>query len=332
MHTAYLFFLRRKFEAALDQRTAAYSISYEDISMSPKLFGWEVSVSNLRVLLYGNKHIAETVVFKKILIRNLLFSKKLLITIVEGTTLETNNADAVPNNEGSVFDIDFVDNVITMTLAKKWKSISKLDMKVNRIKIGYKTEDTLGLDNFSLNTVSSQTKNHGNFLIKMNIDAIKFREKTDKSSEANLEFAIRGDSELGSDGRIIAVNIKVENFLLNNVSGNFGFSVVGNLALSQITEMILVDGELKIINFNSFLASAETEGGGFSFLNRTAMSNLIQIINIIPENQKNTDSEKYYRFIWNLTSKKIIINDVDSVEIFKKFIPTVEDNKAGESI
>ncbi|MDR2777799.1 MAG: hypothetical protein LBB24_03460 [Rickettsiales bacterium] len=324
VHGLWLITFRKKLEVVLDQRTTSYNIGYESRSMRPRLFGVKNTISDLRLSFISQKQNYE-VIFKKFVINSSMFSRKHTISIPKGAIFNGEN----PNG----LKADFVEELVVFTAKKNSVLMPTADIKIKEVRI---SDEKAGgrknfcvLNNFSLNTVSDLVSNHIDSLFNLNIDAIKIKKNND-DLESNLEIVISSSNGIGSDGKIISIDTKIESLLVSDITNNYGISVTGGIRTTQVPRTGVVDIEFKIINFNSMLAAIENKDSELIVFNRNILSNTVQVLGLIPENPKDTDSEKYYRIVSDRASNTVTVNGVDSEAIIKKLLFISDENRDKE--
>ncbi|MDR1495139.1 MAG: hypothetical protein LBI29_03870 [Rickettsiales bacterium] len=320
-HGIWLFIAKGRFEAMISQRTGNYSMSYEKNSARPSLFGIRNSVSDFKISISSQQQIYD-VVLKKLIVKGSMFNRKYTVSIPEGAVFSAENSAGIR--------MDLVDDSIVIIANKKNLLMPETDVEIRKIRFsGVEVggiKDFCVANNFSLRTTSDLNKDRIESLIKMNIDSIKTK-KNVKNLESNFEMTVSGVSDIGSDGKVIAMDVKIGNIIVNDITNNYGISLAGGIKISQLPRMGLLDIEFKLVNFNSLVEALNNSDSEFVIFDRNTMFSFIQTLGLIPKNEKDTDSLRHYRVISDFISKKVTVNDMDSEAIVKKLLLINNENK-----
>ncbi|MDR3078951.1 MAG: hypothetical protein LBU15_02840 [Rickettsiales bacterium] len=310
VHGFWLFVHGNKFRAMVSQKTNKYSIGCTKVFVRPTLFGAKNTVLDLKISLYGQERTYE-IIFKKLVVRSSMLSRRLTVAIPEGVLF---------SGENSVYGkMDLVDDSIVIRGKKGDLLAPEIDMKAREIRF---LDGFCVVSNFSLITTSDLIGDHIELSLRTNADSVNVkRGANSKQQESNFELVLSNSSEVGSDKKILSADTKIEKFTINDITNNYGISVTGSFSASQILRTALADIELKLINFNSLMNVLSNSEGDAATPDRKDVQNIVQFLSLIPGNEKDSDSLRYYRVVSDFISNRTTVNGTDIKTIATKFMP-----------
>ncbi|MDR2778285.1 MAG: hypothetical protein LBB13_02155 [Rickettsiales bacterium] len=316
LYSVQLLCVKNKIREQLDRQTTGYTLEHGKIVvkfLSPLRIS--VAVKDLQLSFSGSPFPRgasaekQTKGFKifsdNTLIFSPLLSKKLDIYIPDGFLFE-----------------DSQQNILVRPVNYFIRIIAGTNSSLDRAKITAETIQTRkptdsdseffdSMKNFSL-TVSNddKTKNHTNTTIKLNIDFIN--SKVEKGVlESNFELVISSIKDFDKNGNVASIEIAVDKSNFNDITNNFGLDVNGSYMVSARTRSGKADFEFRVINFRSLISSLNRADSEFPVFGKKSLGDIVQLLELIPANPKDTKYDRYYRLSSDIVSKTATINGID---------------------
>ena len=304
--------VKKQLVKVLNTNNAYCELQYNKIKVSGFPFILKSTVKNLEVkLLYKNKY--TSIIFDKVIIRNLIFTKNVNI-LIKGNVHISNN---INDTHGTFFvgehDVDFsLDEV---------NKIGRIDTFIKNLSMEqYSSNDKLisknVFDNLTVKFITIKDGDYENRTFRVNIDNIK-TSTNDADLESNFEVIFSNIKEI-KDGQLVKIRNVIDTFNFNDITNNFAININGNYEADAYVKMAMVDINGNISNYN-YLISAINNNSTF-LIDKNKVSTVVQVLELIPQNEKDTETEKYYNIRSNTNSKKLYINNIEINEIVKQLL------------
>ncbi|MDR2077355.1 MAG: hypothetical protein LBP39_00105 [Rickettsiales bacterium] len=316
LYTVQLLRVRSKIIDQLDRQTTNYALEHGKVTvkfLSPLKIG--INVEDLKLSFSGPAMYKEipnkkpfkgaNSYFKNVLFTSPLLSKKLNIYVPDEIAFDNGSTNGF---------IKLVNYSIYIKIGNnsKFEEIQILAGKVQNRELTPPDSEFLDLvKNFSLLISNdNKTKDQINTAIRVNIDAI-YNRAENIVLESNFELIASNTREIDEYGNVnsIAINIEKSNF--NDIANNFGVDISGNYRVSAYVGAGKADFEFKIINFKSLVNSLNKPNSEFPIFGKKSINDLVQLLELMPKNPKDTNYDRYYRITSDLISKKVTVNGVD---------------------
>jgi hypothetical protein len=305
----------------LTKKNSNYGITYSSVSSNGLFFiNNKIKDLQLRTLKNNKEYILK---LNTINIKNLIFTKvftvslddKIEITDYDGETYILN----VSKNNDIIFELS------------SSNKIKNFDAFIQELYFAYKG-DSISIKNFMVNLLRISTYDDIiNNTVKVSSDSIIFDFKENngvsKTYETNFELLISSIGEIGNNGKITNQDIAIEKIVLNDITNNFAFNIEGDVKNNYSLNSANATIELKLINYNSILRTINSSSRYF-LLSKEYLSMLIELLNTIPSNTKNTVSNKFYTIKYNTATKRFTLNDINGENIVKAMV--FQNNKKGK--
>ena len=296
----------------LNTNSVYCELKYNKLKVGGFPFILKSTVKDLEVkILYKNKH--TSIVFDEVVIRNLIFTKNVNI-LFKGNAHINNN---INNTRGTFFigkhDVDFSLDEIN--------KIGRIDTFIKNLTMEqYSSNDKLisknVFDNLTVKFITIKDGDYENRTFRVNIDNIK-TSTNDADLESNFEVIFSNIKEI-KDGQLVKIRNVIDTFNFNDITNNFAININGNYEADAYVKMAMVDINGNISNYN-YLISAINNNSSF-LIDKNKVSTAVQVLELIPQNDKNTETDRYYNIRTNTSSKKVYVNDVEINEIVKQLL------------
>jgi hypothetical protein len=152
-------------------------------------------------------------------------------------------------------------------------------------------------------------------LLKLNVDAINFK-NNGKNFKSNFKMIVSNSSDKNFPE---GINVVFKDIEFNNKTNNYTLAVNGNFKITATPELsALADLEFKITNFDSLLATLNNEDSLFYYaFNRSTITNMEQVLNLISKNEKDTDNDRYYRVVLDFFSETAMVNGINHEQLIR---------------
>lgn len=285
--------------------------NYEKIKVSVYPFFIKTTLSNINVDAGVSGGDSIRINISQIIARNILFSKEIDIKLPEKMKISINNE---VNSE-----IIIGENYTNLVLGDKY-TIKNVDFFSNFLELTNTINKNVKLkfENITFKIIKLMEADYTNTTTRFNIDKISTK-ITDKNIEIenNLEIILSNIKEFDSTRNVVNINNIIDTFNFSDITNNYAFNIHGSYSAGRLDRNISVDMEMEIVNYN-YLISALNHKGEQYFLNKAKLSNLVQLLELVPANEKNTKSNRYYKIIGNSSSKVLLLNNEDFNNIVKK--------------
>jgi hypothetical protein len=293
----------------LSKKNSNYELTYSSVS-SGGLFFITNRINNLQIrTLKDNKEYV--LKLNNIYVKNLIFTK--VFTILLDDKIEMKDFD------GEIYILNISKDNNTIIELDSSNKLKNLNAYIQEIYLKYQ-EDKMSIKNFMVNLIKITTYDDiVNNTAKVSSDSVIFDFKdedgTTKNYEINFDLLVSSIGEIGSNGKLIGRNTIIEKGILNDISNNFAFNVDGEVKNNILLNSVSIAANLKIINYNSLIRTINS--GKYFLINKDYLSSFIEILGLIPQNVKNTASNKFYEIKYNTASKQFTINNIEGVNIIK---------------
>lgn len=297
----------------LNTNNVYYEVSYDKIDVAGFPFIIKTTVNNLRVKVI-NKSYTLSINFDKLKIRNLIFTKNINLLVDGVITIKNNQNENYSKisigNHTIDFDLDSefkannIDAFISNLIIKNYKD------NINNL--------TNNLNNTTLKLITTNDIDYENKTIRINIDDIKtiFKDK-DNILESNFEIIFSNIREYNNNN-IVSMKNLVDTFVFNDISNNYSLNLEGNYNVNSYTRSGILDANVSIMNYN-YLISAINNDSDFLF-DKNLLLNGVQILELIPKNNKDTKTERHYNIKSDTNNKKFFINNVEINRLIQQLI------------
>ncbi len=285
-------------------------ISYKKLNIIPTPIFVKIKFSNFNIKLEtedGKMNFE----FNDLIVKKSMFTKDVNIILPEKATLN--------NFQKQKLDILFGKNYINLSLNKNL-GIDNIDSAADQITLESKSNNNKIVSKFmnmTFRTIKVASDEYVNMTSRFNIDKITTKLNDEEfESESNIEIVVSNIKELDSTKEIISVTNLIDTFIYNDISNNYAIELKGNFNADRLTKNLTIDTELEIKNYNSLIRAINNKDI-YHFVNKNKISSFIQILELAPESDKNTENNKYYKVIGNSLNKLLLINNVNINEIMK---------------
>ncbi len=306
------FIAKNRMKEILSNKTAKYNIEYEKLSVIVLPFSIRTSIKNLVLSSGLEGKFSTSITFKKIIAKNIIFNKHVHID-VDGDilfnvndrnskiTLEDDDISFVLGKNNKIKDVNFVANSIYIE-----ESIDNSEVK---------SESTM--KGFLFRIIEVGTKNYSNRTMTMNVDSIVGKYK-DIYLENNFSMIVSEMLDIDSKGKIFSSQTNIDDISYNDITNNYGFNMHGQYEVNPSKGRGISKLELKIINYNSLISALNNENSVFLF-NKDNVRSIVEMLELIPGNDKDNLYDKYYVFESNIATKSMNINGKNVKDLFKNF-------------
>lgn len=285
--------------------------SYEDIKISVYPFFIKTKLSNVKVNAGIKGRESIRFIIDEIATRSIIFSKDIDVKLPEKIKIILNGS--VEN------EIAIGENYISASLDKKY-SLKDVDVFVSSMKMTNEENENvvLSLENTTFKLIKLFEEDYTNTTTRFNVDKISAK-IIDKNfeNESNMEIIISSVKEYDSTRDVVSVSNVVDTFNYSDITNNYAFNIHGSYSAGKLDRNISVDLELEIANYN-YLVSALNSKEDFYFINKPKLSNFVQLLELVPANEKNTKNNRYYKIIGDSSNKKFLLNNEDFNNIVKR--------------
>jgi hypothetical protein len=315
----YFFVWFRIRKAVLNGINSDDRIKYDKISSGGFPLFIKSKLTNVK-LSFANKNSEVIFEVDEILIKNLMFTRSVSVSFVGNIYIKLNGKTVSLIKPKNSIDTN-------LTLKKNFK-IDRLDTIIDEVEINdidEKNKNYITANNkfkgVVVRVIGIDTEDYSNVTARIEINQIltKFLDKN-VEIENNFEVVVSNTREVNFENKIVSSKIVLDTFVFNDITNNYSISakgeyeidtVAGRSAKSQI--------DFKISNYNSLLAAVNSKDS-YLIVNKNSLSNILQMLELMPMNLSNTRSEKHYKLEFDSKSNKITINGGDMSSIIEKYM------------
>lgn len=298
----------------LNTDNAHYEFGYDKISVSGFPIILKTKVKNLEVkFLYKNRNVS--FIFDELSIRNFIFTKNVNI-LFNGNIIIKNSIDGDEiYNKIIIGEHDIRFSLDGNNLINSIDAFFK-NMEIQNI---VKEQSVLSnkLVNASLKLITIIDQEYQNRTFRLNIDSINTDVGSDKKLESNFEVIFSNIKEYEYD-KLVKIRNVIDTFVFNDISNNYSINISGDHISDSYVKSAKINLDASILNYD-YLVSAINKDADF-LVSKDTVYKLIQILELVPKNSKDTQSEKYYSIKSDTKSRRFFINDVDVNDIIRKLI------------
>lgn len=302
--------IKKKVVNAIENVNNNYiEISYKKLKISPFPIFIKIRFYDLDVKVEskGNKI---NITLPEITFKNLMFTRDVNVILPENGKLI--------DPKDKKMDVAFDQHYINFSLDKELK-ISGIDAFVKKITLKY-TENAKTISdlmNITFKTIKLASDEYINTTTRFDIDKIGVKlGDSEVESESNFEIVISNLKELDSSKKVISMTNLIDTFTYNDITNNYALGLKGNFNADNLTKNLTADVELEISNYNSLVRTINNKNSYLLF-DKAKISNFIQMLELAPENDKNTNSNKYYKVVVDMKTKLLLINNANINDLIK---------------
>ena len=294
-----------------------YELSFGTVSTKGFLMT-NTKIKNIELLgRFENGRVVK-IALKQLNIKSIPFSKHYAIVINDDIKLITNTT----TGGESIINIKPPKNFTIQFNLTKNNQVKNIFTTADKITLSDQDEkDIVDLFSVSFERYMLVLENSIESILRLNIDNIIETEKTEKDInryENNLETVITVSTKFSEENNsTISNDIKINKFVLNDISNNFGFEIDGNYNSNFITKNTIMDFLLKVVNYNSMLRAINNKNH-FVMIDTKLLSQIMEILSLSPHNYRNTKFDKYYSIKYNRSQKSITVNNEAIENLIKK--------------
>ncbi len=303
--------VKKKIIKAIENINNNYiEISYGKISIAPNPIFIKIKFSDLNIKLEveDNKVNFE---LDSLVLKKLTMTKDINVILPK--------AAVINNTQKQKVDVLFGNNYINLSLNKNL-GINNIDVIADQISLKSQNKDnnlTSKFINLTFRTIKVASDEYINMTSRFNVDKINTKlNNEEEESESNIEIVVSNIKEIDSTKEVISITNIVDTFIYNDISNNYAIELSGNFKADRLTKNLTVDTEMEIKNYNSLIRAINNKDI-YHFINKDKISNLIQLLQLVPDSDKNTDNNKYFKVIGNSLNKLLLINNVSINDIIQ---------------
>ncbi len=307
------FIVKNRMKDILSNKTARYSIEYEKLSVRVFPFSVKTVVKGLNLSTRLNNNYNASIFFETISAKNIIFNKHINLNISNDILFKVNDRNSKIALNGD--NISFV--------LGKGNKIRNVNFIVDSIDIieyfddgDFQSESLI--KGFLFKTVDINTKNYSNRTIKMDMNSLVGRYE-DKYIESNFDLILSEIRDIDSSGKVVSAETTIDSINFNDITNNYGFNLAGNYEVNPSKGRGIAKLELKIINYNSLITALNKEDSIF-FFKKELIQSLVESLKLVPQNEKDTIYDKYYKFESNIATKTMTINGGDIKNLLQGLI------------
>lgn len=304
--------VKKQLVRVLNTNNAYCELQYSKIKVRGFPFILKGIVKSLEVkLLYKDKY--TSLIFDEVVIRNLIFTKNINV-LFKGNI-------HIKNNMNDTYGIFFIDKHDVDFSLDEINKIGRIDTFIKSLTMEqYSASDKLvsknTFNNLTIKLITIKDGDYENRTFRVNVDNMK-TSTTDADLESNFEVIFSNIKEI-KDGELVKIRNVIDTVNFNDITNNYAINIKGNYEADAYVKMALANIDGNILNYNHLVSAINNKS---SFLiDRNKMSAFVQILELIPQNERDTETERYYNIRTNTNSKKIYINDIEINEIVKQLL------------
>lgn len=283
--------------------SANVELKYGSVRVSGFPFILNISIKDLKVtVLTGG--INSDIIIENILVKNLIFTKKANLSFDGKVYLYSKNSGKYISIDNDNIDIYFNKN----------GKLENIDGFIYSIMFASNNENVAAVNNATIKMVTSNDHDYVNRTFRFNTDQIKYGD----DNESNFEIILSNIIEK-NNGNVVAVKNVLDTFSFNDITNNYNISISGDSNANLLLKTSPLNLLFTINNYNSLIKALNDENSQF-LLNKEKISQVIQVLQFIPKNDKDTVNVKNYDFSIDLITKKTYINGQDVVNVVKEFL------------
>ncbi len=285
-------------------------ISYGKISIVPNPIFIKIKISDLNIKLEveDNKVNFE---LDSLVLKKLAMTKDVNVILPKTAVIN--------NTQKQKVDVLFGNNYINLSLSKNL-GINNIDVIADQISLKSQNKDnnlTSKFINLTFRVIKVASDEYINMTSRFNVDKINTKlNDEEEESESNIEIVVSNIKEIDSTKEVISITNIVDTFVYNDISNNYAIELSGNFKADRLTKNLTVDAEMEIKNYNSLIRAINNKDI-YHFINKDKISNLVQLLQLVPDSDKNTDNNKYFKVIGNSLNKLLLINNVGINDIIQ---------------
>lgn len=287
-------------------------LNYDDVkvSVNPAIIKIKIVKPKILVDVNGKKMEFN---MEEILVKNTTFTKNFNVFLPNKIELIAIGGD---KNE-----IILEGNAMEFKLNKDY-SLNNFDSFAQKLAIENveNSDVVVSLENLAIRIINITSEDYKNKTFRINIDKIiKKNLRKNIEAESNFELVVSNMKEVDAEKDIVAITNLIDTFTFNDITNNYAFRINGNYNADKSTKNLGVDIELEVANYNSLISALNNKEDDY-FLNKSQINEFIQILELIPDNKKNTESNKYYKIVGDLINKSLFLNDEDVNVLIRKLL------------
>lgn len=302
--------IKKKVVNAIENVNNNYiEISYKKLKISPFPIFIKIRFYDLDVKIESKEN-KINLTLPEITFKNLMFTRDVNVILPK-------NGKLIDPRDKKM-DVAFDQHYINFSLDKELK-ISGIDAFVKKITLKY-TENAKTISdlmNITFKTIKLASDEYINTTTRFDIDKIGVKlGDSEIENESNFEIVISNLKELDSTKKVISMTNLIDTFTYNDITNNYALGLKGNFNADNLTKNLTADVELEISNYNSLVRTINNKNSYLLF-DKAKISNFIQMLELAPENDKNTNSNKYYKVVVNMKTKLLLINNANINDLIK---------------